>query len=771
MSTRSPRNPRLATGLSALLALTAASCGANNAASKIRDENPNAAGVMHDDHGGGSCTGVDKPLVVDADESLRGEIEVAMAHGIAVVAYDCKKIRILNCKAQGDYAYSGFTTQQERVQLRNADEIRANLPLSGVAMAAKLEGALNKGVSLDIAYTMIGKKTSTAEITSKMLTGADCGEATHFVRGAMLGAFAMSTSSSAEVKATVEVGKVGAGADSQSAMQIDKKQGVLESCMKASPDDAKPHPQCAGLIRLELVVLGKRQGGGEGEAAEGDAKPIDPGGDTNSCPPGLTWAEGKCGVPSGAAAHACKEGDFPDCSAQCVKGSAESCNQLGMIYQRGNKEVKNDAAKAEESYQAACNKKLAAGCTNLAGLYRWGQGTVKKDDEAFKKYATLGCNSGEGRACYMLANLYWSSSKDDEKVRSGGLFARGCSSGYAQSCFDLGSKLNGSDRDRFGKAFLGNQPAGISYMGKACKAGLDYACTSTADAYAAGNGTDRDGLHALELYQVACERGNAVGCYRAGHLYERGPLTKDEKKAAELYKKACELKTPEGKPASSSEKGCMYLGRLLERGAGVPKDEIAAAGMYKKSCDVDDNNGRVTGCVDLARIYEQGKGVAKSGGKAAEILAFGCKGYNAPACLAMAQRYGSGQGLPTGEAKDEKKSVDMYKRACGGAPDACLTLATFSQQGKGGLAKDDKAVASYYARACIVASNHDMDLDYSASVSTGCVKLATVEAAGKGVTRDETKAALHFGLACARGDKASCDQQKKLAAKAPPPAK
>src|SRR6185369_1859651 len=131
---------------------------------------------------------------------------------------------------------------------------------------------------------------------------------------------------------------------------------------------------------------------------------------------------------------------------------------------------------------------------------------------------------------------------------------------------------------------------------------------------------------------------------------------------------ACEMKTPEGKPAYGSEKGCLYLGRMYERGAGVGKDEAMAAGLYKKSCDMDEKSGGYDGCVDLARIYDQGKGVPKNPAKAADVLAYGCKGYQAFACFAMAGRYASGSGLPAGEKKDEKRSVDLYKRACGISP-------------------------------------------------------------------------------------------------------
>jgi hypothetical protein len=771
------RQSRAWPALLGALALVAAGCGANNAASKLRDEAPTVDGAMHDDHGGGSCTGVDKPLVVDADESLRGDIEVAMTKGIAIVAYDCKQIRLLACKATGDYSFTGFTTQQKTIQLNNADEIKANLPLSGAAMAAKLEGEMSKGVTLDIAMALIGKRASTAEVTSAALTGPDCKDATHFVRGATLGAFAMQTGSKAQLKATAEMFTVKAGAESSSGLKIDKKQGVLEECLKATPDDAKPRAGCTGIIRLELVVLGKHAqhaaGAGEGAESTDAAKNADPTAETHECPGSLRWLDGKCGVASGTQAHACKEGDFTDCTAQCDAGNGDSCNTLGVIYQRGaGKDVPQSYPKAEAAFLKACGKNRAAACGNLANLYGWGPSGVTKSIDNFKKFAQQGCNMGDGKSCSQLAAFYFRSTVADEPAKSGPLYARACSSGDANGCYQLGFKLNSTERDHFGKSFIEHNPAGIVWLGKACKAGLDYACSSTGDAYAGGIGVERDGLKALELYGIACDRNSPIGCYRAGHLYEHGILTKDEKKAADFYKKSCEMKTADGtKPMYGSAKGCIYLGRLLERGAGVTKDEVAAAAFYRKSCDPDEKTGGVDGCVDLARIYEAGKGVPKNPAKAADLLAYGCNNFSSPSCALLAGRYLTGTGLPKDEKKDDKKAADAYKRACGTSPEGCVALASLSLTGKGGLSKADKDVSNLYVRSCGLAVNHDADIDGSAAVGQLCAKAAAAEVAGKGIDKNPTRALEHFTRACDRGDKPSCDQAKKLAAAAPPPAK
>ena len=756
---RHPTTLRLLTGLGGAFLLASAGCGANNAASALRDKNPTLNGVTGDDHGGGQCQTVDKPLVVDADESLRGEIEVAMGKGIAVVSYDCQKIRLLQCKAPGEYSYAGFTTQQKTIQLNNSDEVKANLPLSGVSLAAKLDAEMNKGISLDIAMAMVGKKSSTAEVSDKVLSGSDCKEATHFVRGAMLGAFVMQTGSKAEVKAAAEIFGAKVGGGSASGLNINTRQGALEECLKANPDDTKPHAQCAGLIRLELVSLKHAGAGGNDEA---DPEKAAPDVDTHNCPNGLKWADGKCGIPNASATHACKDNDESECSEQCDKGNGESCNTLGAMYQRyRGPDKKPDYARAEKLYQASCNRNNAKGCANLGSLYRYGYPGVAKNDDAFKKYGTQACNMGEGRGCRDLATYYFMRPEESERVKAGPLLLRSCNSGYPEGCYELGNRLNGPDHDKLGKAFLANQQSGMVYLGKACKAGLDYACISTADAYVSGVGTSKDGLAALDLYGISCDRGAPRGCVKAGGLFENGLLTKDDAKAAGFFRKACDLKNADGTPKYGALAGCVELARLQERGAGMAKDETAAASVYKKACDASEKTQPADGCVDLARIYDTGKGVARDAGHAVEALKFGCSKYNSTACLQLAQRYDRGTGLPAGEKKDDKKAAELYGKACSSSPDACLSLAAMASQGRG-VPRSDVEAFRAYSRGCY-ASHGDATL--FAAEGQSCAKAGSMIESGKGADKNPLNAARYYQRACEHGDKASCAAAKKLGGK------
>src|SRR4029079_9823054 len=118
--------------------------------------------AMHDGHNGGDCHVVDQPLVVDADERLRGQIETKMKNSIVTVSYDCKKIKLLSCSAPGDYSYSGFSIKQKAFQLSNSDDLKANMPFSGASIAAKFQAEMTKGLAIDIAWALVGQKTSTA---------------------------------------------------------------------------------------------------------------------------------------------------------------------------------------------------------------------------------------------------------------------------------------------------------------------------------------------------------------------------------------------------------------------------------------------------------------------------------------------------------------------------------------------------------------------------------------------------------------------------------
>ncbi|WP_276711692.1 tetratricopeptide repeat protein [Campylobacter rectus] len=71
---------------------------------------------------------------------------------------------------------------------------------------------------------------------------------------------------------------------------------------------------------------------------------------------------------------------------------------------------------------------------------------------------------------------------------------------------------------------------------------------------------------------------------------------RDYAKAAKLYGKACELKSPIG---------CAFLGAFYRDGRGVEQSYEKAAEIFTKACEIDSGNG----CYDLAELHEGGLGV------------------------------------------------------------------------------------------------------------------------------------------------------------------
>lgn len=158
----------------ALLFLSACTAGA--VGKKVRPDDPSARDALDEPASNISCTSVPaivEPLVVDWRSSEQLDLAVQMQSTVAIVAYDCKSIRLLkNCTAPGKYAYAGVSSViQEAVQMDDADEVKASLPLSGV----KLSAGLARGSTLDIALAYVGKHSTVVDsVAPSELKGPEC---------------------------------------------------------------------------------------------------------------------------------------------------------------------------------------------------------------------------------------------------------------------------------------------------------------------------------------------------------------------------------------------------------------------------------------------------------------------------------------------------------------------------------------------------------------------------------------------------------------------
>ena len=139
----------------------------------------------------------------------------------------------------------------------------------------------------------------------------------------------------------------------------------------------------------------------------------------------------------------------------------------------------------------------------------------------------------------------------------------------------------------------------------------------------------------IEACEKECDAGSADRCMRLATTYESGKgVTKDEKRAAELFERSCTM---------GDSFGCLNAARVNEFGHGVPKDDAKAAAFNKKSCDL----GNPSGCYNEALFYADGRGVAKDDPRALDLFENACDAGARQACVdakAVRERLSGGKG-------------------------------------------------------------------------------------------------------------------------------
>lgn len=587
-------------GLGALLG-GAMGCGPGAAAEAIRPTDPSAAGAL-DEAPCREVKSTGEPLVVDWKPDQRGDLEIAMREGVAVVAYSCKGIELLkDCHIDGNYGFMGMTRKEQMVRLSSSDELRANLPVSG----ANIGGELARGATIDIAMVMVGKTKTTWTAPTKDDLKGTCDGATHFVRGATLGAFAMDTGTSAKVRATAEMFGASAEAGSASDKQVKNKEGDLSDCAKATPTADAPPAQCGAPIRLVLQAISMEKKDPSKEAPAAAASDVEA--PAASCPEGLVMSEGKCTKAETAAAYQCDPEKGDECTAQCDKGHAGSCAALGVLLSQGRGGLDQDRAKAAAAFQKGCDGGEAKSCVNFGWVTLEGVG-VKEDPAAAAKILGKACDDGE-----------------------------------AMGCAHLGRQLLA------GRGVPADAKRAAELLDKACDGGDDKSCGVIGGLYARGEGVTQDYAKAVTLYKRACDGSDAEACDALGQLWETGAAGRQDKiLASMMYQRGCyrasgsactnqgrvELSMPGGgnldQAKRSFEMGCMWRSdvgcaamKVLYGGNQVVMPNVALLQTGRRACDSGDVRACATlglmavatgnkpgGLMDLDRACMRGDGFA-----------------------------------------------------------------------------------------------------------------------------------------------------------------
>lgn len=205
-----------------------------------------------------------------------------------------------------------------------------------------------------------------------------------------------------------------------------------------------------------------------------------------------------------------------------------------------------------------------------------------------------------------------------------------------KSCFELGLLLKKEE--------------GIPYFRKGCHLKHLQSCVHLAQAYAQGEGIEKDIDHAKILYQKICDMNHGVGCSGVAKILE---ATQKHLKARAYYEKGCKL----GDIPACTQAGSFYMFKKW----GEPNIKRSEE-LLTKGCRGEYRSG----CSSLGYLYEQ---FLKS--DAAQVLPYyekGCSDKNGFGCVRLGILYQEGKGVQ----KDLVKAKGYFQKGCElGVPDGC----------------------------------------------------------------------------------------------------
>lgn len=256
-----PRSRALvALSVTAFASLFAAACGGGSGkpASGPNDAEISQSKLMSKTFAGkNKCDPANhtRPFIIEWDATDMSSFQSFASDDVVLVKYEGCNLQVLEgCKddsmkgSLGSYKPATWTSGGvETVDVADEGELYAKLPLGAASLAPRVES----GEKFHMEYYVSGTRNATRDKIYKgdLSKNPACAEATHFVYGYNLGAFALAS----KTKLAGEVGGsyfgFGAGAKKSSTTAADKKGGDLSAC---AGDSAREVDACKVPIRLTL---------------------------------------------------------------------------------------------------------------------------------------------------------------------------------------------------------------------------------------------------------------------------------------------------------------------------------------------------------------------------------------------------------------------------------------------------------------------------------------------------------------------------------------
>jgi TPR repeat protein len=419
--------------------------------------------------------------------------------------------------------------------------------------------------------------------------------------------------------------------------------------------------------------------------------------------------------------------------------------------------------------EQACVAGDAAACTRLGESYEFAMGPFNRgrdpDQKAAVPFYERACNGGHGQGCWRLAAIY---EKGPAALRdfakAGDFYGKACDAAYAQGCGDLAGmyeKGTGVAVDPERTKTL--HARAVSLVVAACDRGDAEGCLRLGHVHNQGwYGLAKNPAEALRAFDRACTLGEPIGCDQASGLLSQGAsgVARDSARAQQLHARsrdlvvsrcdagnvdACtSLMTPIGdyKACLAGEPdACWRVGRnYVPEHAESPGDYSRALHFFLMSCEIDAEH-----CHPAAEILAEGRsGVKADPARAIELFTRACDAGDGGSCQELATRYRSGAGV----TRDPVRAAALYQRVCDLDPGSCTEFANLLMRGEGVERNPGRAV-KLFEEPCRLRD------------SDACVQIGLAYRDGNGVPRDTAAALKQLGDICrfetAAGCREACD--------------
>lgn len=425
-----------------------------------------------------------EPLIVEWPSSVRAKLEALAHKGLVAVHWKGCELEVLpRCRVLGAYAWTPITRKEDRVSMRDQDELWANVPIG----AGGLESKLARSGALHVRMTIVGRWEADRDTIRADEMKGECAPATHVVTGMAAGAFDFWAGAEATVGASASVANIGAGGKSESTAELINRDGDTNACSKSSSADKLPPDGCGALLRIELARVGDPQKNAKPDCSDkttwdGNQCAAMVVGSGVECPAGFAAQNDQCvkvapQTPSSTAKpmKLCTYGDAIDCTHNCeVDGDASSCNDLALMLSRGDG-ITLDEFKSTKFFLRACDLGNSTACNSAGMRLEYGRGAPKDETTASNLYARA-CDNGTPAACNNLGRMAingWGIAKDEPRAVD--LFRKGCGQGDIGACANLGWCYVR------GRGVLVDKAVGVGFLRKACKGGNSWSCDRLKD--------------------------------------------------------------------------------------------------------------------------------------------------------------------------------------------------------------------------------------------------------------------------------------------------